>query len=589
MNFLKNIKRAAFVLVGLCLCIGSVRSFPAAAEEEAEGLIMPPAVVLRADTAADCSKEKISAASNLVISVDENLNVTAADGGSLGKFDSFYGNIAAYPVVSLAEGKEDAFVDYIKEKGIWDISVLGTSSVLKKVRGELPEIRGVLDMRLAENVDDAFEAVKETNSSRARTVLLNAAAASRELVDYIQARLLTVWVNAENDEEHCRGIFSGAYGIVTQSPEKAHSIYQDMGADSFVRTSYMIGHRGVSFSDQTKISENSLAAYRYAIDCGATHIETDLKVTADNHIVIMHDDTLNTSPTGTGVGVESSTLEEIKTHRLKDGQEIPTLDEALTFLKGKPVVLILEIKSAKENILPLLREQLQKHDMFDQCVVATFYTEQLLRAAELIPEVPTGLFGGLTTDRGFAASVKLVCSLNTAWFCTPSGAEAYSYADATEKLRDRGLTAWGNPDSKTATGAYASYSRGICGLMLDAPQDISELPYNLKAEKEYEVALGKTEELMAVLQKYAGEERVQCGYKLLSGTLEKEGDTALAVLTCTTETPAGEFTYVSETVTLRAVSSGDKSDKNGCGSSTAGYAAMAVPLIFMAAARLRKK
>lgn len=120
------------------------------------------------------------------------------------------------------------------------------------------------------------------------------------------------------------------------------------------------------------------------------------------------------------------------------------------------------------------------------------------------------------------------------------------------------MTAWGNPDSKTATGAYASYSRGICGLMLDAPQDISELPYNLKAEKEYEVALGKTEELMAVLQKYAGEERVQCGYKLLSGTLEKEGDTALAVLTCTTETPAGEFTYVSETVTLRAVSSGDK-------------------------------
>lgn len=82
---------------------------------------------------------------------------------------------------------------------------------------------------------------------------------------------------------------------------------------------------------------------------------------------------------------------------------------------------------------------------------------------------------------------------------------------------------------------------------------------------------------------------MQCGYKLLSGTLEKEEDTALAVLTCTTETPAGEFTYVSETVTLRAVSSGDKSDENGCGSSTAGYAAMAAPLIFMAAARLRKK
>ena len=88
MNFLKNIKRAVFALVGLCLCVGSVRRFPAAAEESPEGLIMPPAVVLRADTAADCSKEKLSAASNLVISVDENLNVTAADGGYLGYFRS---------------------------------------------------------------------------------------------------------------------------------------------------------------------------------------------------------------------------------------------------------------------------------------------------------------------------------------------------------------------------------------------------------------------------------------------------------------------------------------------------------------------
>lgn len=578
-------KRASAAAVGICLCIGSVRAFPASAEESPDGLIMPPAVVLRTDTEEDCSKEKASAASNMVVSVDGDLNVTAADGSPLGTFDSFYGSFAAYPVVSLAEGEEDAFVAYVKEKGIWDLSVMGTSSVLKKVRGELPEVRGVLDMRAEENIDDAFEVVKETNSSRARTVLLNAASASRELVDYIQARLLTVWVNAENDEEICRGIFSGAYGIVTQSPEKAREIYKEISMDTFVRTSYMIGHRGVSFTNQTKITENSPDAYQYALDCGATHIETDLKVTADDHIVIMHDDTLNTSSTGAGVGVEASTLEEIKKHRLKDGQEIPTLDEALAFLKNKPVVLILEIKSAKENIVPLIREQLQKHDMFDQCVIATFYTEQLKRCAELIPECPTGIFGGLTLDRGFVSSVKLVCSLNTAWFC----GEGYSYEDATEKLRDRGLTAWGNPDSKTATGAYASYSKGICGLMLDAPQDISALPRFLKAEKEYVVALGGTEKPKAVLQSYAGKESVECDYRLLSGTLEKEGDTALAVLTYTTETPAGEFTYASETVTLRAVKQTESGGAKGCGSSVKSAAASAPLAVGVMAGLLKKK
>lgn len=129
----------------------------------------------------------------------------------------------------------------------------------------------------------------------------------------------------------------------------------------------MIGHRGVSFSDQTKISENSLAAYRYAIDCGATHIETDLKVTADNHIVIMHDDTLNTSPKGTGVGVESSTLGRDQNASTERRAGNSHARRGVNFSQGETRRFDSRNKIRKgEYPSPPQVKQLQKHDMFDQ-------------------------------------------------------------------------------------------------------------------------------------------------------------------------------------------------------------------------------
>ena len=86
--------------------------------------------------------------------------------------------------------------------------------------------------------------------------------------------------------------------------------------------------------------ENSLEAVRNALYFGADIIETDVRMTKDGHIVIMHDYTVDRMTNGTGT-ISEMTLEEIKKLRLKTNWggrtelEVPTLEEFIELTKGK--------------------------------------------------------------------------------------------------------------------------------------------------------------------------------------------------------------------------------------------------------------
>src|SRR5262249_60455705 len=88
--------------------------------------------------------------------------------------------------------------------------------------------------------------------------------------------------------------------------------------------------------------ENTLRAFDLAIRQGAQMIELDLHVTGDNHVVVIHDQTLNHTTNLTGF-VDGLTLTEIKRADAGKGERVPTLDETLDLTLGK-VGLYLEIK-----------------------------------------------------------------------------------------------------------------------------------------------------------------------------------------------------------------------------------------------------
>ena len=109
--------------------------------------------------------------------------------------------------------------------------------------------------------------------------------------------------------------------------------------DSEAKDVMVIAHR----SDWRNFPENSLEAMESAIIMGVDMLEMDVAKTKDNHLIIMHDKTLDRTTTGKGL-VADKTLDEIRKLYLKNGANIatkyriPTLEEALILSKGKILV-----------------------------------------------------------------------------------------------------------------------------------------------------------------------------------------------------------------------------------------------------------
>ncbi|MER7113265.1 glycerophosphodiester phosphodiesterase family protein [Saccharomonospora azurea] len=111
--------------------------------------------------------------------------------------------------------------------------------------------------------------------------------------------------------------------------------------------------------------ENSLAAIEAAIRDGAEIIELDVMRTKDDHLVLMHDTTVDRTTDGTGA-VADLTLAQIKDLRLKQGlggdqaalteHRVPTLEEALDVLRGRAFVNLDKGWSIREDIYRVLDE-----------------------------------------------------------------------------------------------------------------------------------------------------------------------------------------------------------------------------------------
>lgn len=114
---------------------------------------------------------------------------------------------------------------------------------------------------------------------------------------------------------------------------------------------YIIAHRGSS----SAAPENTIAAFDLAVQQGADYIELDVQLTLDQHVAVIHDDTIDRTTDGSGL-VKSYTLDQLK--KLDAGswfderfanERIPTLQEILERYRQRIGILI-EIKQPKRQI-----------------------------------------------------------------------------------------------------------------------------------------------------------------------------------------------------------------------------------------------
>jgi len=138
------------------------------------------------------------------------------------------------------------------------------------------------------------------------------------------------------------------------------------------------GHRG----DCYNYFENTMTAFKGAIEAGAEMIETDIHLSLDNELVLIHDDTVNRTTNGKGRVSEMTLaqLRELNAGNLSAPEQIPTLAELLELVKDTEITLNLEIKEyySSENearsalCIDKTLDLIEKYGMGSRCLVNSF-------------------------------------------------------------------------------------------------------------------------------------------------------------------------------------------------------------------------
>ncbi len=100
----------------------------------------------------------------------------------------------------------------------------------------------------------------------------------------------------------------------------------------------VLGHRGYS----AKYPENTILAFRKAIEAGADGVELDVWLTKDGEVVVIHDETVDRTSNGNGK-VKEMTLDELKELDFGNGERIPTLEGVFEAIPEDAIVNV-EVK-----------------------------------------------------------------------------------------------------------------------------------------------------------------------------------------------------------------------------------------------------
>ncbi len=166
----------------------------------------------------------------------------------------------------------------------------------------------------------------------------------------------------------------------------------------------IIAHRGAS----AYAPENTLSAFRKAVQMNSDGIELDVQLSKDGHVVVIHDLTVNRTSNGNGK-VKKLTLKQLKeldfgswfSKEFKN-ERICTLEEVFNYLKDYKGLINVEIKkewlqfnSIEKKVAGLIA----KFDLRDRTIVSSFSTLSLLKMKRIDKDIQTGILYSSSTKR----------------------------------------------------------------------------------------------------------------------------------------------------------------------------------------------
>lgn len=166
----------------------------------------------------------------------------------------------------------------------------------------------------------------------------------------------------------------------------------------------IIAHRGAS----AYAPENTLSAFRKAVQMDSDGIELDVQLSKDGHVVIIHDLTVNRTSNGNGK-VKNLTLKQLKDldfgswfSREFKNEPICTLEEVFYYLKDYEGLINVEIKKEWlqfSSIEKKVAELIAKFNLRNRTIVSSFSTLSLLKIKRIDKNIQTGILYSSSTNR----------------------------------------------------------------------------------------------------------------------------------------------------------------------------------------------
>ena len=154
-------------------------------------------------------------------------------------------------------------------------------------------------------------------------------------------------------------------------------------------------HRGF----KGKYPENTMLAFKKAIEAGADGIEFDVHLSKDGEIVIIHDETLERTTDGSGL-VGEKTLAQLKKLNASKNypdyqvQRILTLREYFDFAKDYDIITNIELKTSiidypgiEEKVYKVIKE----YDLAKKIIISSFNHNSLVNFKKLDQNIKCGV------------------------------------------------------------------------------------------------------------------------------------------------------------------------------------------------------
>ena len=536
------------------------------------GLVNPPTVIQQVTTALPKTKAGPAVA---LMEIDAELNILGSSGqviATAAEFDQSCSGtvIPAYVIDSEAEAQ--ALSSFFQENDIIDAFVVadsGNAELVYAVRQACPKVRGVLRYASLETAAEQKAAYLLANDSLAN-VIISEQPLSQEAVSYFHIHYIATWSCSTDTAGIYTAIACGYSGLITEVPAEAYAVYSSITAATVSGEPLPIAHRGY----HDAYPENTLSAFQAAIDTGCLAVETDLRLSKDGEIVLMHDSTIDRTTNGAG-SVSSYTLAQLKEFRVDyigDGTEtIPTFQEALEAFADTGLVFYCHINTTDDKTISRFNQIVEEGGYEENVVV--FIDSAMLQKynyTTMTDGIPFAAAHNSLVDNALAPTDDLEAIERFLDLMTPYNAQPLFYTyngHMTEEFYYR-VAARGYLSTHSITNGQTSLNerlltvQGAVGVLTDDPELTTNYAYYVDAQ-DAELNIGQAIDQEQTVRKILAEknETLTCGFTQLSGptltysaeaggyTLEAAGTVTLVYYADVTVTGAAYRVY-SEPVTI---------------------------------------